>query len=219
MPNALCSGKRSRKRLVNSCVRTDSEMKICTLFVLTIAMSLSVACAATPTPVPSPTLPSTSLQCSLQDFSPPSTPSLAPERTIPPLPLPIDGHYAPPDVPTCIGAVSLGQPFKLPWDKWDQAKLERVIAHAIESNWTYYQCAQPASEAVAFYRQWMRAPEYNWFEDSVEERAEGTLAIYNNSTTSSTGGYRWVYLIFLPDKSDTRISNLAVTWWNAPYSC
>jgi hypothetical protein len=62
-------------------------------------------------------------------------------------------------------------------------------------------------------------PPYHWLEIDIEQRSEGTLAVYNNGLVSATHGYRWVYLWFLPVKSDDRVSDLVAAWWDAPHTC
>jgi hypothetical protein len=192
-------------------------------FVLTLALGFSAACSTMPTPnsqrelallpLPTPTLFSTPTSASV------SLPTVTPMPDLPWLPTPVGDYYAPPFVPACQGIQVLDQQFKLPWDKWDPAKLDRVIKHQLWNNWTYYRCAQPMTAVAAFYRQWMPQPPYNWFEDSFEEHLEGTLGIYNDSKVSAIAGYRWVYLMFIPDSSNAQDSLMAVTWWNAPYTC
>lgn len=198
-------------------------MNIRMWFVLTLALSFSSACSTTPTPnsprelaslpLPSPTI------FSMPTSLPGSLPTITSMPDLPWLPTPTGDTYAPPFVPACNGIQSLDQQFKLPWDKWDPAKLDRVIKHSLWNNWTYYRCAQSMTAVAAFYRQWMPTPPYNWYEDSFEEHVEGTLAIYNDSKVSAIAGYRWVYLMFIPDGTNASSSFMAVTWWNAPYTC
>jgi hypothetical protein len=183
-------------------------------FVLGVVLGMSVACAplVQPTPIPTPTRILIAPVVS-------ATPTVVVLPVLPLLPTPVGNSFAPPYVPACQGAQNLDQPMKLPWEIWDESKLQRVIIHSLESNWTYYRCSQSLKSLTAFYRQTMPLSPYDWLEDSAEEHDEGTLLIYNDSKVSVTPGFRWVYLALLPEKSNANISYLIATWWNAPWSC
>ena len=176
----------------------------CTVEPTTISVAPTMSVSLT-TPRVVPTIPA---------FSPPVTPWVAPERTLSPLPKPIDDHYAPPDVPACKNAESLRETIKVDWEN-----VQDVMESAPDNQWTFYRCAQSQPSLSAFYRQWLVAPEYSWLETRWEERATGTLAVYNNSLVSPTHSYRWLYVWFLPDKSDANVSYLIAAWWNAPHVC
>ena len=189
--------------------------------VLIVVSSLCSACGPATTPPPAGTLGSVPL--STTQITAPTlatgSQSTEPAANLPLLPAKVGDNYAPPSVPACPGIQSLAQPFNLPWQIWDPAKEDRVIKHALENNWTFYHCAQSVTALSAFYHQWMPTPPYNWFEDSIEDHSEGTLAIYNNSKVSTVAGYRWVYLAFIPDPSNSQSSKMGVVWWDAPYTC
>ena len=196
-------------------------MNIRAWFVLIAAMSLSSACrtAATPTPQgPLEYIYAPTLESGTSTASTTSQPG-APTPDVPLLPAKVGDNSAPPSVPACSGIQNLVEPFNLPWDKWDPTKEDRVIKHAQWNNWTYYHCDQSVPAVSAFYRQSMLLPQFNWFEESFEERPEGTLAIYNNSNSSPIAGYRWIYLMFIPDPSAAQTARMAVVWWDAPYTC
>ncbi len=179
---------------------------------LIIALYLSSACAAAPV--------TTLTRTPIRIPSPTSLPTAALESPLLLLPSPQGDRYAPPDVPACRGAKLMDEPIKFSWESTAHSSTNVGFSNVPESKWTYYRCNESRAALSAFYRQFMPKPPYHWLEMDVEARNEGTLAVYNNSPVrSSTQGYRWVYLWFLPEKSDDLVSYLVAAWWDAPHSC
>jgi hypothetical protein len=154
----------------------------------------AIACA--PAPIPSPTP------------SPRPLPTATVEVPTGLLPTPPGNRMAPNDVPACSDAKH-SQPVQFEW-----VGMGDVIRDAPETNWTYYHCAQSKAELAAFYRQWMRKAPYIWIEAHWEEQPGATQGIYYHQEPD-----RWLYLWFLPEKSDPQTSNLVAAWWDKPHSC
>ncbi|MBI5652768.1 MAG: hypothetical protein HZC40_20325 [Chloroflexi bacterium] len=164
----------------------------------------------TPTTVNGPT--QTPVVAQLRSALP--IPSLATFPSIIPFPEPMGDRYPPPGVPVCQGLRLLDAPVKFSWDQ-----SQEVMANAPENQWTFFQCPQTQRALAAFYRERMISAEYKWLETHWDERAEGTLGIYNSSLVSLTHSYTWVYLWFLPNSSNPSTSYLIAAWWNAPHTC
>jgi hypothetical protein len=108
----------------------------------------------------------------------------------------------------------LDQPVKFSW-----VGIEDVVRDTPETNWTYYRCGQSQAALSAFYQQWMPKFPYNWLEAYWEERGEAMMGVYFYNSGSSTVPNRWLYLWFLPEKSNDQTSYLVAAWWDIPRSC
>jgi hypothetical protein len=122
---------------------------------------------------------------------------------------PISNRVAPADVPACKDVKALDQPIDFEW-----AGIDDVMRDAPKTNWTYYRCAQSPAMLSAAYRRWMLQSPYNWIEAHWEERPGATLGVYFHKDPD-----RWLYLWFLPYKSDPQASDLVAAWWEVPRSC
>ncbi len=126
----------------------------------------------------------------------------------------LQNRVPPPDVPACQGAKSLEQPIDFSWEQRDPSDWREVHIRISDEHWTYYRCGQPMADAVAFYRQWMVAPLYDWSEDHVEDYPEGALLVFNKRWECSSVGHRWVYLWLFPAKSDSQLTDLVAVWYD-----
>jgi hypothetical protein len=79
------------------------------------------------------------------------------------------------------------------------------INAATDARWDYYECAQSPADLVAFYKEEMIKPGFDWLDEAWVERPEGTLAVYYQ-----TFDHRWLYLWFLADGSSASRSNLVI---------
>ncbi len=188
--------------------------------VLVVTFCLCLACAPAPAPVSTPAAPPPTPTLTfdrLPTLSPPTPVGAAASPALPMLPVRYAAPFPPADVPTCSGIQELERlPVRFAWDMTG-TKYEDVFANAPLENWTYYRCTGSPAAVVSFYRAAMTLP--IWEQHASDERADGTLTIFDNGPVTVSPAFRWVYIWVLPDKTDVQMAYLVLAWWNGPKTC
>ncbi len=103
-------------------------------------------------------------------------------------------------LPKCDGIQVLDEPIKFDWPNIDE-RLQELA----DAQWGYYSCPAPQADVAAFYRKQMPKPPTNMYETNWVERAEGSVGVYYNGSSTI-----WTYLWVIPQPDDALKSYVIV---------